>query len=86
MTSDDLHEPHLLKLTRSEDDHLVYLNSNGRCLAFTHKMWDELFRMMSDFNSTGARCMLNYEEQLPVRTPLHANVPVARKTNLEDLA
>lgn len=76
--------PHRLSLMRSEDNLGVYLNSNGRCLYFDNDMWQELEAMMSSFRVTGVRKMLNYEEQLPVRTPIHANIP--SKASLEDLA
>lgn len=79
--------PHHLKLMRSDDGLGVYLNSNGRCLYFDNAMWQELELMMASFRYAGARVVMNYEEQLPVRTPLHANTPIVRpKASLEDLA
>lgn len=79
--------PHHLKLMRSDDGLGVYLNSNGRCLYFDNAMWSELENMMSALRVTGAKNVMNYAEQLPVRTPLHANTPIVRpKASLEDLA
>lgn len=79
--------PHHLKLMRSDDGRGVYMNSNGRCLYFDNDMWRELERMMTTMRVTGAKSLMNYEEQLPVRTPLHANTPIERpKASLEDLA
>lgn len=83
--------PHLLRLARAVDPYGgVFLVSNGREIFFSHDQWKELSRMISDFNSTGAREMLNYTS-LPTRTPLHANTPVlprktAVKPTLDDLA
>lgn len=76
---------HRLSISRSDDRSLVYFTSNGRCLTFSQSDWDEVTRMVSDFNSTGARKLQNYVEALPVRTPIHANVPRTH-TTLEDLA
>lgn len=87
--------PHQLKITRgfvhsgdigrpgNRGQPQIYLSSNNRTLAFSASMWSELTRMISDFNATGAPVMSNYEEHLPVRTPLHANVPL--KPSLEDI-
>lgn len=83
MTPDNA-APHRLSLMRSDDGLGVYLNSNGRCLYFDNAMWQELEAMMSTLRVTGAKRLLNYEEQLPVRTPIHANTPI--KSTLEDLA
>lgn len=82
--------PHRLRLsraTRHRDDTSpsgVFLRSNDREMYFSASMWSDLCRMASDFNATGAPVMANYEEHLPVRTPLHANVPL--KPSLEDIA
>lgn len=77
-------DEHRLSLTRTRDGHMIFLNSNGRCLGFSPSMWNELTAMIRDFNATGAPHMANYVEHLPTRTPIHANRP---STNtLEDLA
>ena len=73
---------HLLRLSRQPDG--VFLNSNGREIFFSEADWIELSQMLSDFNRTGVREMLNYTP-LPTRTPLHANTPQPRAT-LDDLA
>lgn len=79
--------PHHLKLMRSDDGRGVYMNSNNRCLYFDNAMWEELESMIATLRRTGERVVMNYAEQLPVRTPLHANTPVERpKASLEDLA
>lgn len=74
---------HRLSIARSADGSLVYFTSNSRCLTFSSTDWLEVTRMVSDFHSTGAKRLLNYVEELPVRTPIHANTP---RTTLEDLA
>lgn len=75
---------HLLRIARVTDG--VFLNSNGREIFFLDADWKELSRMVSDFNSTGAREMMNYTP-LPTRTPLHANTPFkSSKPSLDDLA
>lgn len=71
---------HLLRLSRQPDG--VFVNSNGREIFFDTPMWEEFSRMVSDFNSTGAKTMMNYTP-LPTRTPLHANKPL--KPTLDDL-
>ena len=76
---------HRLSISRTDDGSLIILSSNGREWGLSPSMWDELSRMVSDFNSTGARKLQNYVEALPVRTPIHANTP-STKTTLEDLA
>lgn len=81
--------PHRLRLsraTRHRDDTTpsgVFLRSNDREMYFSASMWSDLCRMASDFNATDASVMANYEEHLPVRTPLHANAPT--RVTLEDL-
>lgn len=75
---------HLLRLSRQPDG--VFVSSNGREIFFSTAMWTEFCKMISDFNATGARVMMNYEP-LPTRTPLHANTPLRpSKSTLDDLA
>lgn len=71
---------HMLRLSRKPDG--VFVNSNGREIFFSTEMWDEFSRMISDFNATGAKTMMNYVP-LPTITPLHANKPI--KPTLDDL-
>jgi hypothetical protein len=72
--------PHRLRLDRTRDG--VILTSNGRAISFSLDMWNELTRMMYDFNRMGAPSIQNYAD-LPTRTPVHANTPT--KATLDDL-
>lgn len=71
----------LLRLSRQSDG--VFLVSNGRELFFSLTDWLELSNMLSDFNRTGVKEILNYPP-LPTRTPLHANQPL--QPSADDLA
>ena len=62
---------------------LIYIHSRGSTWGFGEQGWNEFCRMISDFNTTGVREIKNYED-LPPRTPLHANTPRV-KTTLDDL-
>lgn len=73
---------HLLRLSRQPDG--VFLVSNGREIFFSTDMWLEASRMISDFNTTGVKEMMNYTP-LPTRTPLHANKP-SLQPSADDLA
>lgn len=58
----------------------VHLCSHGSTLFFDKEGWDELSNMVSTFNKLGFHIQ-NYED-LPTRTPIHANTPQA---TLDDL-
>lgn len=75
-----------IRLSRSDDGQFVWLNRNGVTSTFQLKDWEEFVRMCNDFTTLGVKRMQNYEE-LPTRTPIHANVPKTptAKTTLDDL-
>lgn len=74
-----------IRLSRSDDGQFIWLNRNGVTSTFQMKDWLEFVHMCNDFNTTNAKRMQNYEE-LPTRTPLHANVPkTPTKSTLDDL-
>jgi hypothetical protein len=84
MTTPDV--PHRLRISRTADGVGVTIHSNYRTLYFSNAMFDELSNMISTMRATGVHTLQNYED-LPTRTPLHANTPVrAAKATLDDLA
>lgn len=74
------------RLSRSDDDTIVWLWINGATHTFSHSEWEEHKKLIRDFTHTHAKSIQNFPE-LPTRTPLHANAPriPQPKASLDDL-
>lgn len=60
---------------------MIAVHERGSSRMYVAEQWEEYCSMIRDFNTTGVREIKNYED-LPARTPLHANTP---KASLDDL-
>jgi len=69
-----------IRISRSDDGQFVWLNRNGVTSTFQTKDWFEFVKLVTHFTVTGVKEMKNYED-LPTRTPLHANTPRVPRSN-----
>lgn len=70
-----------IRLTRTPSG--VMVNSHGSTKFYDTASWEEFKSMIRDFDATSAPSMQNFED-LPTRTPLHANTPNPKAT-IDDL-
>ena len=70
-------------ISRSSQDDMVYVHERGSTRCYVRAQWEEYCAMIRDFNLTGVSEIKNYED-LPTRTPLHANTPKP-KVSIDDL-
>lgn len=77
-----------IRISRSSDGNFIYFWHNGGTKTFLTKDWEELSKMILDFNTTGVKSIQNFAD-LPTRTPLHSNTPSPStpkpKASLDDL-